>query len=81
MKKLYVTHKGPELAMAAVQFECSILGFWMASVMPHWIAMFIVGQVAVLAAVMCWQFLFNMTGSWERRKAAEEARAEEVSHG
>lgn len=73
MKKLYLTHRPSELGMAFVQFEGSVLGFYMASLMPNWIAAFFVGQVAVLAAVMCWIFLFRMPGSEERREAAEKA--------
>ena len=71
MRKLYITHCPAELAMALIQFECAIAGAYLTSIAQHPVLVFVLAQLSVGAAGLCWVFLFTMPGSDKRREAAE----------
>lgn len=78
MKKLYVTHRPEELAMALVQLNCIGIAVWLFFFFDHLLLRFIFAQAGVGAACMTYVFLFTMRGSRER---AEAAQPKEQAHG
>lgn len=74
MKKLYITHRPEELAMALVQVNCVGIAVWLFFFFDHPMLRFIFAELGILAAVMAWIFLFRMNGSDERAKAAAKTQ-------
>lgn len=76
MRRLYLTHDPAELLMAMIQADCAIAGLWMAFTADWhiWVRL-LIGQFGIAAAVVCWVFLFDMSGSRRRREAAEKTGA------
>lgn len=78
MKKLYVTHRPEELAMALIQANCVGAAIWMFIFFDSVMAKIVVAQLGALSACMTYVFLFTMRGSRER---AEAAQPKEQAHG
>lgn len=71
MKKLFITHKPAELAMAWIQLHCVGAAAWMFWMFDHAVLRILCVESGVLAACMTWIFLFTMSGSRERAEAAQ----------
>ncbi len=77
MSKLYITHDPAELAMAFVQAQCCLFGFYFAvniTAAPL-VLRFVVGELGLFAGLVCYVFLFKMSGSKKRRDAAQQSEA------
>ncbi|MDR0212521.1 MAG: hypothetical protein LBJ15_00780 [Comamonas sp.] len=79
MKKLFITRKPAELAMAWIQLHCVGVAGWMFYMFDAVVMRWLLLQAGFLAAYMVWVFLFTMSGSRERAEAAKAAQ--EVTHG
>lgn len=74
MKRLYVTRKPAELAMAWIQLHCVGAAAWIFYLFDVAVVRWLLLQAGVLAAYMVWVFLFTMSGSRERAEAAEKSQ-------
>ncbi|MES2634062.1 MAG: hypothetical protein V4669_13895 [Pseudomonadota bacterium] len=75
MRKLYLTHNPAELVMAFLQAQGCMFALYLAftATATPWIFRWFLGEIGLIAGVLCYVFLFTMSGSRERRKSTKEA--------
>ncbi|ABM32339.1 hypothetical protein QRO08_15930 [Paracidovorax citrulli] len=83
MRKLYITHRPGELAIAFVFLELLALAAFLAWKIDVWFMRWCLVHAVVGCAYLLWGSLFSGMGSYERREAAESVAPtkEEASHG